>query len=220
MENNILELDGIFKNGYGFIAKSVMQDNQISLQAKGLYAYLCSYSGKGKDAFPSRKKMCFDLNITNDTLGKYLKELKESNYIHISQSKNESRFSNNIYKINLNLPCTKISDTEKQDTNNNNFNNNKEKDISSSKDEELRNHFELIWDIYPNKKGKAKALQLYFNWLKGRKINSITSKLTDGQMYYAVLAYKKECEDNKIDIQFIKHGDTFFNTAILDYVEK
>lgn len=95
-----------------------------------------------------------------------------------------------------------------------------EEDIPSSKDEELRNHFELIWNIYPNKKGKAKALQLYFNWLKGRKINSITSKLTDEQMYYAVLAYKKECEDNKIDIQFIKHGDTFFNTAILDYVEK
>lgn len=95
-----------------------------------------------------------------------------------------------------------------------------EENIPSSKDEELRNHFELIWDIYPNKKGKAKALQLYFNWLKGRKINSITSKLTDEQMYYAVLAYKKECEDNKIDIQFIKHGDTFFNTAILDYVEK
>ena len=94
------------------------------------------------------------------------------------------------------------------------------KNIPSSKDEELRNHFELIWNIYPNKKGKSKALQLYFNWLKGRKINSITSKLTDEQMYFAVLAYKKECEDNKIDIQFIKHGDTFFNTAILDYVEK
>ncbi len=219
MENNILELDGIFKNGYGFIAKIVMQDNQLSLQAKGLYAYLCSYSGKGKDAFPSRKKMCFDLNITNDTLGKYLKELKESNYIQISQSKNESRFSNNIYKINLNLPCTKISDTENQDTNNNNFNNNKEKDIPSSKDEELRNHFELIWKEYPNKKGKSKAEGYYFGWLKGRKINSITRKITDEQMYYAVRKYAKECEENKIEQQFIKHGDTFFNSYILDYVE-
>lgn len=93
-------------------------------------------------------------------------------------------------------------------------------DIPSSNDEEMKKHFELIWEIYPNKKGRAKAEQLYFNWLKGRKINSITSKLTDEQMYYAVLAYKKECEENKIDIQFIKHGDTFFNTAILDYVEK
>ena len=27
------------------------------------------------------------------------------------------------------------------------------------------------------------------------------------------------CEDNKIEQQFIKHGDTFFNSYILDYVE-
>ena len=106
-----------------------------------------------------------------------------------------------------------LSNTNVYTTNTNN-------DIPSSKDEEMKNHFELIWEIYPNKKGKSKAEGYYFGWLKGRKINSINSKLTDEQMYYAVLAYKKECEDNKIEQQYIKHGDTFFNTAILDYVEK
>lgn len=138
----------------------------------------------------------------------------------------EKEIDNNIYEKpqskkpeveNLGVENPSV---ENQGQLNTNKQNTKKEDIPSSKDEELRNHFELIWNIYPNKKGKAKALQLYFNWLKGRKINSITSKLTDEQMYYAVLAYKKECEDNKIDIQFIKHGDTFFNTAILDYVEK
>lgn len=93
------------------------------------------------------------------------------------------------------------------------------KNIPSSKDEELRNHFELIWKEYPNKKGKSKAEGYYFGWLKGRKINSITRKITDEQMYYAVRKYAKECEDNKIEQQFIKHGDTFFNSYILDYVE-
>ncbi len=93
------------------------------------------------------------------------------------------------------------------------------KKIPSSKDEELRNHFELIWKEYPNKKGKSKAEGYYFGWLKGRKINSITRKITDEQMYYAVRKYAKECEDNKIEQQFIKHGDTFFNSYILDYVE-
>lgn len=93
------------------------------------------------------------------------------------------------------------------------------KKIPSSKDEELRNHFELIWKEYPNKKGKSKAEGYYFGWLKGRKINSITRKITDEQMYYAVRKYAKECEDNKIEQQYIKHGDTFFNSYILDYVE-
>lgn len=93
------------------------------------------------------------------------------------------------------------------------------KKIPSSKDEELRNHFELIWKEYPNKKGKSKAEGYYFGWLKGRKINSITRKITDEQMYYAVRKYAKECEENKIEQQYIKHGDTFFNSYILDYVE-
>lgn len=105
-------------------------------------------------------------------------------------------------------------------TNTNVYTTNTNNDIPSSKDEELRNHFELIWKEYPNKKGRAKAEGYFFSWLKGRNINKSIKRLTDEQMYYAVLAYKKECEDNKIEQQFIKHGDTFFNTAILDYVEK
>ena len=80
-------------------------------------------------------------------------------------------------------------------------------------------HFELIWDKYPNKQGKAKALEYYLQWIKGRRISSITRKLTDRQMYYAVVKYAKECEEKQIEQQFIKHGDTFFNKAILDYVE-
>ena len=39
-------------------------------------------------------------------------------------------------------------------------------------------------------------------------------------MYYAVQKYKKECETSKKEIEYIKHGDTFFNKAILDYVEE
>jgi len=81
-------------------------------------------------------------------------------------------------------------------------------------------HFDLIWDKYPNKQGKAKALEYYLQWIKGRKISSITRKLTDRQMYYAVVKYAKECEEKQIEQRYIKHGDTFFNKAILDYVEE
>lgn len=96
---------------------------------------------------------------------------------------------------------------------------NKTKHISSSNDEELKKHFELIWEIYPNKKGKAKSEELFFQWIKGRKINKAITQLTDKQMYLAVKKYKKECEEKEIETQFIKHGDTFFNKAILDYIE-
>ncbi len=93
------------------------------------------------------------------------------------------------------------------------INNNEQKQV-------LLDHFELIWKEYPNKKGRAKALEYYFQWIKGRKISGITKKLTDKQMYYAVKRYKKECEKNNTEEQYIKYGDTFFNKAILDYVEE
>lgn len=93
------------------------------------------------------------------------------------------------------------------------------KNISASNSEELKSHFEKIWEIYPNKKGKTKAEELFLQWVKGRKINKTTTKLTDKQMYFAVKKYKKECEERGIEERFIKHGDTFFNKAILDYVE-
>ena len=92
-------------------------------------------------------------------------------------------------------------------------------DIPSSNDEEMKKHFELIWEEYPNKKGRAKAEGYFFGWLKGRNINKSIKRLTDEQMYYAVRKYAKECEENKIEQQYIKHGDTFFNSYILDYVE-
>lgn len=88
-----------------------------------------------------------------------------------------------------------------------------------NKTKQYIDHFELIWDKYPNKQGKAKALEYFLAWTKGRKISSITRKLTDEQMYKAVIKYKKECEEKQIEQKYIKHGDTFFNKAILDYVE-
>lgn len=82
----------------------------------------------------------------------------------------------------------------------------------------LLDHFKLIWKEYPNKKGRAKALEYYLQWIKGRKISGITKKLTDKQMYFAVKRYKKECEEKNIEQQYIKHGSTFFNKDILDYL--
>lgn len=83
----------------------------------------------------------------------------------------------------------------------------------------LLEHFEKIWDIYPRKKGggKAKSQAYFLNWIKGRKVNGETIKLTDKQMYLAVKKYAEECKDTEEN--FIKLGSTFFNNAILDYVE-
>lgn len=212
-------------NNYTVMSNYHLREREMSLKAKGLLSLMLSLPNDWDYTIEGLVTICKE----NETAVKStLKELKDFGYLEILKVQNKKgqfEYEYNIYEKpqskkpeveNLGVENPSV---ENQGQLNTNKQNTKKEDIPSSKDEELRNHFELIWKEYPNKKGKAKAEGYYFGWLKGRKINSITSKLTDEQMYYAVLAYKKECEDNKIEQQYIKHGDTFFNTAILDYVE-
>ena len=116
MEENKLKITGINSNGFGIIAKLVMQDRNLSLCAKGVYAYFCSYAGAGNICFPSRKKMCYDLGISQNTLSKYLKELIKSSYVSCEQIKENGKFSHNVYTINTQIPLTKIPLTKFSDT--------------------------------------------------------------------------------------------------------
>lgn len=212
-------------NNYTVMSNYHLREREMSLKAKGLLSLMLSLPNDWDYTIEGLVTICKE----NETAVKStLKELKDFGYLKILKVQNQKgqfEYEYNIYEKpqskkpeveNLGVENPSV---ENQGQLNTNKQNTKKEDIPSSKDEELRNHFELIWKEYPNKKGKSKAEGYYFGWLKGRKINSITRKITDEQMYYAVRKYAKECEDNKIEQQFIKHGDTFFNSYILDYVE-
>lgn len=136
MNTDKLQMEGIFKEGYGNISKLVMKDRNLTIGAKAVYAYLCSYSGAGGIAYPSRSLICHDLKISQETLSKHLKNLEEQGYILREQQRSNGSFSHNIYTI-LTIPRkpdTKITDIEKTDigkleTNNNSYNNNSNNNI-------------------------------------------------------------------------------------------
>ena len=68
---------------------------------------------------------------------------------------------------------------------------------------DLKNDFEKLWSLYPNKKSKPRAFTAYKRAIK----DGVTNKeIQDG-----ILAYKKEIEIKGTDKQFIKHGGTWFN---------
>ena len=53
-----------YTGGYGNVYKTITKDPNLSIEAKGIYAYLSSYAG-GKDvAFPSISLICHELNIS------------------------------------------------------------------------------------------------------------------------------------------------------------
>ena len=128
----------IYNSGFGILPKAVMIDPNLSLQAKGIFAYLVTYAGNSETAFPSQKTISYQLRISKDTVGKYIKELRENGYLEIEQKREGGRFSHNVYKL---IPCPKIPYPKKTDSiitepgdtepgslasniNNNNINNN------------------------------------------------------------------------------------------------
>ena len=82
---------------------------------------------------------------------------------------------------------------EKQSDNNTNI---KDKYISE---------FAELWALYPNKKGKDKALNYY---IKARKKGVEFETVKQG-----ILDYSKECEIKNREKQYIKHGSTWFGNS-------
>ena len=92
--------DDILKNGYGIVYKAVMTDERVSLTAKAIYAYLCSYSGSKGIVFPSRARILSELNLSKNAYYKHFNQLVELDYIVIKKRKNF--LNRNQYVINDN----------------------------------------------------------------------------------------------------------------------
>lgn len=110
--NDKLNVSGVNRDGFGIIPKRVMQDQELTIGAKAIYAYFCSYAGAGATCFPTRDKICKDMGISGDTLGKHLKALAKKGYIQIEQVKDNGRFSHNVYTLNSEIPDTEETDAE------------------------------------------------------------------------------------------------------------
>lgn len=100
---DILRVEGVNCKGFGVLPKFVMLDTDLSLEAKTIYSYFCSFAGNGSVAFPKRDTILSQLKIGKNTYYKYLKQLTENGYLLITQERLEnSRFSKNIYTLTSN----------------------------------------------------------------------------------------------------------------------
>lgn len=153
--SDIIKGPEINSAGYGIVPKLAMQDRELNIGAKAVYAYFCSFAGAGDTCFPSREKICCDLGVSKNTLTKYITQLVRQGFISVEQTKGNGRFSNNVYTLQTEVlpctkkqdtvqpdtkkPCTKISDTENLGYENLTPNNNSNKNNSSLKSNNLKN---------------------------------------------------------------------------------
>ena len=180
-EQNEVKLQGVMAKGYGTIPKVVMQDEDLSIEAKAIYAYIASYAGAGHTAFPSVSITIKHLGISEKRYYKHRKVLQEKGYISIERERLENGFSKNIYTLNNTVYGQNVSrqnvsrqnvsrqnvsrqndGTNNNSSNNNNINNNSNKKDSQQSQKRYADDsqymeaavylFEKIKERLPNKK--------------------------------------------------------------------
>lgn len=95
-------------------------------------------------------------------------------------------------------------------------------DSNFDKDEQLQKDFEIIYALYPKKRGKTVAFTNYKQWVSkaGKDVGGKRYRLTNRQIYLAVKKYIRQQEESgQDDYQYWKNFDTLMGRQLLDYVE-
>lgn len=99
-DNDLIKVEGILQRGFGIMPRIVADDNRLTIEAKGIYAFFISYAGNDMSAFPSARRILARLNISAARYYKHRELLLKYGYVDIQQQYDEEgRFSNNLYII-------------------------------------------------------------------------------------------------------------------------
>tara|TARA_Y100001938_G_scaffold149323_1_gene235786 strand:- start:1840 stop:2079 length:240 start_codon:yes stop_codon:yes gene_type:complete len=66
---------------FGIVNKDILTDPELSMQAKGLYALICTYANKERVCFPSINTLADLCDVNPSTITRNLQKLKKKGYI-------------------------------------------------------------------------------------------------------------------------------------------
>jgi DNA-binding MarR family transcriptional regulator len=66
---------------FGVVSREVILSPDLSIKAKALYSVLACYANKQRSCFPSISTLADDLNVSQRTTKRLIKELKDQDYI-------------------------------------------------------------------------------------------------------------------------------------------
>jgi hypothetical protein len=207
-------------DNFTILSNEFLRDENLSLKAKGLLAYILSLpdnwiiyfeevANHHRDGVSAVKTAWKELEQNGyartiklregSRIKQWYKEcadykLLETGFLQVETLQVEKLQVENHPLLNTNKPIT-----DKQNTNPNKDN------ISDKSDKEtdLENRFSLLWKMYPNKKGKPKAFTAYKKAVK--------SGVTDKEIQTGIENYLAEISAKGTSKDYIKHGSTWFN---------
>lgn len=148
-------------------------------------------------------------------------ELKKE-YLLINIPENRSNVAVNSIYDGRNLISGGINSQSREEKSSKKICARKAHGSDGSKDGQLVKDFEIIYGIYPKKRGRTAALANYKQWVSagGKDVNGKRYRLTNRQIYMAVKKYIRQQEDSGVDdLKYWKNFDTLMGRQLLDYVE-
>ena len=198
----------------------IIEADDLNDFEKLLFSEIYTMANSYGSIFPSNAYLATRYGKTKVTISNTLRKLQEKGYIDLeyrySGKEIDKRFIypclnklNGGIKENFNTHKRKFKEGIKENFKDNissnksinkSFNNISDK---SDKETDLENRFSLLWKMYPNKKGKPKALTAYKKAVK--------SGVTDKEIQTGIENYLAEISAKGTSKDYIKHGSTWFN---------
>ena len=198
----------------------IIEADDLNDFEKLLFSEIYTMANSFGSVFPSNAFLASRYGKSKKTISVTLKSLQEKEYINLKyeyEGKEVKRryilpylhkCKEGIY-TDVNAPIHKRKEgiyTDVKDNISTNKSINKStNNISdkSDKESDLETRFKNIWKIYPNKKGKPKALLAYKRAVK--------SGTTDEEIKTGLENYLAEIRVKNTQQNYIKHGSTWFN---------
>ena len=136
------------KGGWGLTYQEVYLMENLTIEAKAIYGFLCSFAGTGSEAYPSVDFMCRALSIGENRFYRHMNLLIGAGVVKKDVVRN-GKLQRNIYTLTPNIHFEVLQNegvenegVENEGSNNNNINNN---NINNNRD---NIDYQLIADMY------------------------------------------------------------------------
>ena len=221
------------------VYQDVTRNNNISLAAKGLYAYLSSFCGSSDECYPSVDTILKETGIARDTFYRHINALVAAGVVEKRQIRNSNngKFERTIYKVTHDVVITDFPFTKNRDavlpttgnkyTNNNSINNNSINNNSINTNIGHSNNLPFLENKETDKtKQEANELfekvwKLYPNKKgKGQVSDTQKKKLFKvglEELTRAIDRYKEGL--SRDEWRKPQNGSTFFNSGYVDYLD-
>lgn len=196
-----------------WIPEEIWLDKELNIMEKLFLVEIDSLDNE-QGCWASNKYFSEFFGISKSRASQIINSLKDKNLIEISYTRDGKEIKKRVIKVvnklntlvnKLNYPIKNIKGgyLENAKENNTIINNINKNNTNDQNHNSLSNRFEVLWNLYPNKKGKKKAFDAYKRAIK--------NGTTDEEIKQGIESYNKEIAYKHTKPMYIAHGSTWFN---------